>query len=108
MVDRVRDLPVPQDAFRVNVSAMGPAQLSITTIGLAMGLNVRVGMEDNVLYRRGEPVEENAQLVERTVHIAHELNREVATPDQTRQMLGLRGRESGKVPMQTAEAKHSS
>ena len=31
----------------------------------------------------------NAQLVERTVRIAHELNREVATPTQTRQMLGL-------------------
>ena len=33
----------------------------------AMGLNVRVGMEDNVFYRRGELLTSNAQLVERTV-----------------------------------------
>ncbi|HVF00664.1 MAG TPA: 3-keto-5-aminohexanoate cleavage protein [Rubrobacteraceae bacterium] len=98
MVDRLRDLAVPQEDLRVNVSSMGPTQLPITTIGLAMGLNVRVGMEDNVLYRRGEPVENNAQLVERTVRIAHELGREPATPDEARQVLGLRGRDSGQLP----------
>jgi 3-keto-5-aminohexanoate cleavage enzyme len=98
MVDRLRDLSVSQKDLRVNVSSMGPTQLPITTLGLAMGLNVRVGMEDNVLYRRGEPVESNAQLVERTVRIAHELDREPATPDEARQMLGLRGRDSGHLP----------
>jgi 3-keto-5-aminohexanoate cleavage enzyme len=98
MVDRLRDLSVSQKDLRVNVSSMGPTQLPITTLGLAMGLNVRVGMEDNVLYRRGEPVESNAQLVERTVRIAHELDREPATPDEARQMLGLRGRDSGQIP----------
>ena len=98
MVDRLRDLSVPQEDLRVNVSSMGPTQLPITAIGLAMGLNVRVGMEDNVLYRRGEPVESNAQLVERTVRIAHELDREPATPDEARQRLGLRGRDSGQLP----------
>jgi 3-keto-5-aminohexanoate cleavage enzyme len=98
MVDRLRDLSVSQEDLRVNVTSMGPTQLPITTIGLAMGLNVRVGMEDNVLYRRGEPVESNAQLVERTVRIAHELDREPATPDEARQVLGLRGRDSGQLP----------
>ncbi len=98
MVDRLRDLSVPQEDLRVNVSSMGPTQLPITTIGLAMGLNVRVGMEDNVLYRRGEPVESNAQLVERTARIAHELDREPATPDEARQVLGLRGRDPGQLP----------
>ena len=98
MVDRLRDLSVPQEDLRVSVSSMGPTQLPITTIGLAMSLNVRVGMEDNVLYRRGEPVESNAQLVERTVRIAHELDREPATPDEARQRLGLRGRDSGQLP----------
>ena len=98
MVDRLRDLSVTQEDLRVNVSSMGPTQLPIITIGLAMGLNVRVGMEDNVLYRRGEPVESNAQLVERTVRIAHELDREPATPDEARQRLGLRGRDSGQLP----------
>jgi 3-keto-5-aminohexanoate cleavage enzyme len=98
MVDRLRDLPVPQEDLRVNVTSMGPTQLPITTIGLAMGLNVRVGMEDNVYYRRGEPLQNNAQLVERTVRIARELDREPATPDEARQMLGLRGREVGQLP----------
>ena len=53
MVERARDLPGEK---RLTVSSMGATQLPITTIGLAMGLNVRVGMEDNVIYRRGEPV----------------------------------------------------
>ena len=98
MVDRLRDLSVPYDTLRVNVSSMGPTQLPITTMGLAMGLNVRVGMEDNVLYRRGEPVQNNAQLVERTVRIARELDRKPATPEEVRQILGLRGRKPGQLP----------
>jgi 3-keto-5-aminohexanoate cleavage enzyme len=68
---------------------MGATQLPITTIGLAMGLNVRVGMEDNVVYRRGEPVAGNAQLVERTVRIARELERRPATPDEAREQFGI-------------------
>ena len=98
MVERLRDLPVSREDLRVNVSAMGPTQLPITTIALAMGLNVRVGMEDNVFYRRGELLENNAQLVERTVRIACELDREPATPDEAREALGLRGREPGELP----------
>ena len=98
MLHRLRDLPVSQEDLHVNVTSMGPTQLPITTIGLAMGLNVRVGMEDNVYYRRDEPLQNNAQLVERTVRIARELDREPATPDEARQMLGLRGREVGQLP----------
>ena len=96
---RLRDLPVPIETLRVTVSSMGRTQLPITTIGLAMGLNVRVGMEDNVYYRRGELVRDNAQLGDRTVRIARELGREPATPEQARQLLGLRGRESGRLPV---------
>ena len=98
MVQRLDELPVPREELRVNVTSMGRTQLPITTIGLAMGLNVRVGMEDNVLYRRGEPLENNAQLVERTVRIARELDREPATPEQAREALGLRGRKPGRLP----------
>jgi len=101
MVGRLRDLPVVQDDLRVTVSAMGRTQLPMTTIGLAMRLNVRVGMEDNVYYRYGELLENNAQLVERTVRIAQELERRPATPDEARQLLGTRGREAGQLPSQT-------
>jgi 3-keto-5-aminohexanoate cleavage enzyme len=63
-----------------------------------MGLNVRVGMEDNVYYRRGQLVDANAQLVERTVRITRELERRPATPAEARVLLGVRGREPGKLP----------
>jgi 3-keto-5-aminohexanoate cleavage enzyme len=86
----------------VNVSSMGRTQLPITTIALSMGLNVRVGMEDNVYYRRGELVEHNARLVERTVRIARELEREPATPAEARAALGLRGRAFGQLPATAA------
>ena len=98
MVNRLRDLPVPQDQLRVTVSSMGRTQLPLTTIGLAMGLNVRVGLEDNVYFRYGELATENAQLVARTVRIAHELERRPATPDEARALLNLRGRDAGKLP----------
>jgi 3-keto-5-aminohexanoate cleavage enzyme len=62
-------------------------------------------MEDNVLMRRGEPVENNAQLVERTVRIAHELDRRPATPDEARERFSLRGRAEGQVPAEGVQAK---
>jgi len=68
---------------------IGPLQLPITTLSLIMGGSIRVGMEDNVYYRRGELAKSNGQLVERAVRICHELNREVATPAQAREMLGI-------------------
>ncbi len=88
----------------LNVSSMGRTQLPITTIAASMGFNIRVGMEDNVYYRRGELVKENAQLVERAVRICRELQREPATPAEARQMLGLRGRERGRVPTPLVES----
>ncbi len=91
-VARLRQIGIPWEDLRVNVTSMGPTQLPMTTIAMAMGFNVRVGMEDNVLYRRGEPLRENAQLVERAVRIATELDRPIATPAQARELLALRGR----------------
>src|SRR3954453_7086196 len=91
-VARLRQVGIPWEDLRVNVTSMGGTQLPMTTIAMAMGFNVRVGMEDNVLYRRGEPLRENAQLVERAVRIATELDRPIATPAQARQLLALRGR----------------
>ncbi len=73
-----------------NVTAVGRAQLPMTTLGVLLDGNVRVGMEDNIYYRRGEPVSSNAQLVERTVRIIRELGLEPASPDEAREMLGLR------------------
>jgi 3-keto-5-aminohexanoate cleavage enzyme len=78
----------PEDAVWL-CSAIGPFQLPLTTLATLMGGHVRVGLEDNVYYARGQKATGNAQLVERSVRIARELNRPVATPAQARAMLGL-------------------
>jgi 3-keto-5-aminohexanoate cleavage enzyme len=98
MWERLDELEVPEEDLRVNVTSMGKTQLPITTMAIAMGLNARVGMEDNVFLRRGELLRNNAQLVERTVRIARELGREPASPAEARELLGLRGREPGRLP----------
>jgi 3-keto-5-aminohexanoate cleavage enzyme len=71
-------------------SAIGAFQLPLTTLATLMGGHVRVGLEDNVYYSRGRKAKSNAELVQRAVRISHELNREVATPAQARQMLHLK------------------
>ncbi len=72
-----------------NVLAAGRHQLPLTTLSVLLGGHVRVGLEDNLHYRAGEPANSNAQLVERTVRIAGELQRPVASPDEARDLLGL-------------------
>jgi len=73
-----------------NVTPVGTAQLPLTTMGMILGGCIRVGMEDNIYYRRGELVKNNAQFVARAVRIARELNKEPATPDEARKILGLK------------------
>jgi 3-keto-5-aminohexanoate cleavage enzyme len=80
------DLP---DNAVFNTLGFGPHQLPFTTMGILFGGHVRVGLEDNVYYRRGDLAESTAQLVSRAVNIAGILGREVATPTQARQILGL-------------------
>jgi 3-keto-5-aminohexanoate cleavage enzyme len=77
------------DGCYFNVTAVGAAQLPLTTMGMILGGSVRVGLEDNVYYRKGEPARSNAQLVERTVRIAKELTLEPATPGEARAILGV-------------------
>ena len=71
---------------------IGPGHLPVVLTTLALGGHVRVGLEDNIYYRRGELARSNAQLVERAVRLAAEVGRPVATPDQARELLGLRPR----------------
>ena len=68
---------------------VGGAQTPMAMLALAMGGHVRVGLEDNIHYRRGELATGNAQLVERAVRLAGELGRPVATPAQAREILVL-------------------
>lgn len=86
LVNLVDNLPANAE---FNVLGFGPHQLPMTTTGLFLGGHLRVGMEDNAYYRRGEYAESNAQLVERAVRIASEVERPVADTSQTREILGL-------------------
>lgn len=72
------------------VAGIGRFELPLSIMAVAMGGNVRVGFEDNTYYSKGVIAESNAQLVERVVRIAREAGREVASPDEARQILGLR------------------
>lgn len=72
-----------------SVAGVGPHQLPLATAAILLGGHVRVGLEDNLYYRKGELAESNAQLVARIVRLARELGREVATPDEARAILGL-------------------
>lgn len=78
----------PEDSIWL-CSGIAQYQLPMVTLAILMGGHVRVGMEDNIYYRRGEKLKSNAQMVERIVRIAQELNREIASPEQARQILGI-------------------
>jgi len=82
----VNELP-PNSMF--GMIGVGPFQLPMNVLGIMLGGHVRVGMEDNLYYRKGEKLKSNAQLVTRIKHIAEEMNREIATVAQAREMLGL-------------------
>ena len=69
---------------------IGRAQLPLSLAALALGGNIRVGFEDNVYFERGQLADSNAQFVERAVALARVAGREVATPDQVRERLGVR------------------
>ena len=73
-------------------SGIGAAQLPLTTAAILLGGNVRVGLEDNIYYRRGMLTEGNAPLVARAARLAAELGRPLATPDEARRILHLAAR----------------
>ena len=73
----------------VGAGAIGPAQLPATTCAILMGGHLRVGLEDNNYYSRGQ-LATNQQLVARAVRIIRELGAEVATAAEAREMLNLK------------------
>lgn len=77
------------DDIVLNATGIGRAQLQITTVGMLLGSNVRVGLEDNIYYGKGV-LATNAQLVTRIVRIARELGFEIASPQEAREMLGVK------------------
>lgn len=72
--------------------AIGKYEFSVGTVAIAMGGHVRVGFEDNVYLSKGVLAKSNAELVEKMVRIARLMGREIATPGEAREMLGLGGK----------------
>jgi len=81
-------MTMPADSL-LSVLSVGACQTAMATMAILLGHHVRVGLEDNIYYHSGELAQSNAQQVERIVRIARELGREVATPAQAREMIGL-------------------
>ena len=79
------------DQYHWSVLAAGRFQLPFCTMAATMGANVRVGLEDNLFIGRGKLAKSNAELVAKMRHILEELSIDVASADEARAMLDLKG-----------------
>jgi uncharacterized protein (DUF849 family) len=79
------------DKYRWSVLGAGRNQLPIAAMAAAMGGNVRVGLEDSLWSGPGKLAESNAEQVRLARQIIEGLGLEIATPDEARQILELKG-----------------
>jgi uncharacterized protein (DUF849 family) len=82
------------DAYQWSILGAGRHQFNLVTMGAIMGGNVRVGLEDSLYIASGELARSNAEQVRKIRRILEELSLEIATPDEARAMLALKGREA--------------
>lgn len=73
------------------VAGIGRWEYPLAILSIMMGGNVRVGFEDNLFLKKGLKATSNAQLVERVANFSKSIGREVATPDEARQILHFKG-----------------
>jgi uncharacterized protein (DUF849 family) len=81
------------DTYQFSVLAAGRSQIPMATMAATMGGHVRVGLEDNLYISKGQLASSNAQQITLIREIVERLGRTVATPDDARQMLALKGRD---------------
>ena len=79
------------DNYQFSVLSAGRLQIPLATIGAILGGNVRVGLEDSLLIGRGKLAQSNAEQVRKIRLILEELGYEIASPDDAREMLKLKG-----------------
>jgi uncharacterized protein (DUF849 family) len=79
------------DQYRWSVLGAGASQLRIAAQSAAMGGNVRVGLEDSLWAGPGKLAKSNAEQVRLARQILEGLGFEIATPDEAREILGLKG-----------------
>jgi uncharacterized protein (DUF849 family) len=79
------------DAFIWSILAAGKHQMALCTMGAIMGGNVRVGLEDSLYIGKGQMAKSNAEQVAKIRRILAELSLEIASPDEARDLLKLKG-----------------
>ena len=77
--------------YQWSILGAGRNQIPLATMGAAMGSNVRVGLEDSLWIEPGKMASSNAEQVSRISVILQALNLEIATPEQARNILQLKG-----------------
>jgi 3-keto-5-aminohexanoate cleavage enzyme len=83
---------LPPEVTSWSATGIGRSHLPVAAAALAVGGHLRVGMEDNVVFARGVPVEHNRQLVERAAHLAGVMQRPAMSTAQARLLLGVKER----------------
>lgn len=79
------------DQYQWSVLGAGASQMSLATAAATMGGHVRVGLEDSLQISRGQLAESNAQQVRKVRELLESLGHEIATPDEAREILSLKG-----------------
>jgi uncharacterized protein (DUF849 family) len=77
--------------YQWSILAVGRHQMPLCTMAATMGANVRVGLEDSLYLGKGEMAPSNASQVAKIRRILEDLSLEIATPDEAREMLALKG-----------------
>lgn len=83
---------LPPEVTSWSATGIGRAHLPIAAAALAMGGHLRVGLEDTLAFAKGQPVRDNAQLVERAALLADLLQRPPLTCDEARNLLAVHDR----------------
>lgn len=83
---------LPEEVTSWSATGVGRAHLPIAAATLALGGHLRVGMEDNLMYARGQQVQHNVELVERAAGLATTMQRPPMSTEAVRELLGVKER----------------
>ena len=83
---------LPEEVTSWSATGIGRTHLPIAAAALSAGGHLRVGMEDNLVYAKGQPVQHNRELVARAAELATVMQRPPLSTNQTRELLGIKER----------------
>jgi uncharacterized protein (DUF849 family) len=90
LVAAVQAMPAAVTSW--SATGIGRTAVPVALAALSAGGHLRVGMEDTLTFAKGQPVRDNAQLVERAAALAGLVGRPPMTADEVRELLALRTR----------------